>query len=486
MDDKNLVRNIKILVIFFSLCFFSIIVYLTYFYTNTANKIIGDPSNRRLRIEEAEILRGSIVDRDGEKIVYSKRISEEKQKRIYNNPYVFAHVTGYNSYAFGKTGVEKAYNSLLQGKSEGYNILGTIFKTLRETLQKDEKRGNDVYLTIDSKLQKAAYNAFGNNKGAAVAINPETGEILAMVSKPSFNPQFISEDNSEKFQKYNQDTENVPLLNRAVQGYYPPGSTFKIITSAAALENIPNIEEQEFNCTGKLKIGNYILTDHNNMSHGRLDIKKAFMVSCNYTFGTIGMEIGSTNLVRTAENFLFNKSIETRDEFPVFSIKTGKIRVEDENDKSLIAQDAIGQHDVSTNPLHMALVASAIANGGTIMKPYIVKRVKDRYGVTVYETEPSVLKKALNDSVAEKIQEYMISTVEKGTGKKVKLKGITVGGKTGSAENAEGKEPHSWFVSFGNSSGKKIAIAVIVENGGIGGGKAADITRQILRAYFNR
>jgi penicillin-binding protein A len=479
MKNRDIEKNIRGLAVFFGICFLSIIVYLTYFNIFVGKTIINDSSNRRIKAAENEILRGSILDRNGVVLAYSKRDADGNQTRKYEYNKMLSHVIGYNSYIYGKTGVEREYNSELQGKNTGYDILGSIFKTIKETVNQDEKRGNDIYLTIDSKLQETAYDSLGDNKGAAVALNPKTGEVLALVSKPSFELEGID----QKFKQYNSDEKNTPFVNRATQGYYPPGSTFKIITASSALENISDIENQSFKCNGGLKIGNYILKDHNGVSHWKIKIDKAFRVSCNYTFASIGIELGFDKLKATAEKFMFNKEIETKDKYPVLNIKEGTINTDDVKSKAQTAQDAIGQNMVSANPMHMALVAGAIANDGIMMKPYLIGNIKDRYGMSVMEnqTAGSVLSNAVSSEIATKIKQYMIDTVKKGTGVNAKISGITVAGKTGTAE--DGEKVHSWFVAFAPAENPQIAVAVIVENGGTGGQRAAKVVRNMIKEY---
>lgn len=478
--NNNLIKNIKVLVIFFSICFLSIIVYISYFNIFVGDRIINDNSNRRIKAEENEILRGSIMDRAGNVIVYSKRDYKGNQDRVYNDGDKYANVIGYNSYIYGKTGVELNYNSYLQGKASVYDLLGSIFKTIKETINRDDKKGNDIYLTIDKSLQEKAYSALGSNKGAVVALNPTTGEVLALVSKPSFDPENIDKN----FKKYNTDLDGTPFINRATRGFYPPGSTFKIITAASALENIQGIEDKNFYCNGKLKIGNYILKDHEGSSHGKVNIKKAFTVSCNYTFGSIGMLLGFDNLEATAEDFMFNKTIKTNDEYDVLNIRSGTVDIDEAKSKAQIAQDAIGQNKVAANPMHMALVASAIANNGIMMEPYVVKEIKDRYGMQIEEAAPKILTKAVDPKIADTIKDYMINVVKSGTGTRAKIWGITVAGKTGSAE--DGDKTHSWFTAFAPAENPKIAVAVIVENGGLGGNKAASIAREVIKEYLKK
>ncbi|MEG0128583.1 peptidoglycan D,D-transpeptidase FtsI family protein [Clostridium sp.] len=481
-DDKNLTKNIKSLVVFFTVCFFSIIVYLTYFNLYVGDKILDDPSNKRIRAEENEILRGSILDSSGKLIASSERDEDGKQKRTYKNGELYSHIVGYNSYVYGKTGIENTFNEVLQGKSGGHDIFGSIFRSLKESMSKEEKRGNDVVLTIDSSLQKSAVSALEGKKGAIVALDPKTGEILTSVSAPTYDPQNID----KKFKQYNKDTENTPLINRATQGYYPPGSVFKIVTAAAAYEHNSSAANSTINCDGNLKFGGYTLKDYGNKSHGSIKMKEAIKYSCNYFFGELGVEIGSENLVKTAEKFMFNKDMSSNISKYSIPIKTGSIKVEDKRNKSFIAQDAIGQHNVAANPMQMAMVASAVANNGKIMTPYVVKEIRDRDGNAIQSAEPKLLSEAMGESTAKKLTDYMVEVVKGGTGKNAKIRGVQVAGKTGSAQDESKKATHSWFIGFAPANNPEIAIAVIVEDGGLGGDVAAKAAKKVLSTYFNK
>ncbi|MDF2673150.1 MAG: penicillin-binding protein 2, partial [Clostridiales bacterium] len=270
MNNRNLVRNIKLLLAFFSVCFLGIIVYLTYFSFYKSNSVAKNVANPRIREEEENVLRGSILDRDGNKIAYSQKTEDGKQKRMYKDGEAFAHILGYSSYVYGKTGIELAYNDILQGKGYGGDILQVIFQGVKSGFSSNEREGYDVYLSIDKEAQDAAYKMLGDDRGAVAAINTKTGEILAMVSKPSFNPGLID----TKFDVYNSDVKGTPFVNRAAQGYYAPGSVFKIVTAAAVLEENPKISEETFNCAGGLKIGTYTLTEQGGAKHGKVTLNK--------------------------------------------------------------------------------------------------------------------------------------------------------------------------------------------------------------------
>ena len=483
MKNENVksVKSIKRLTVFFSICLLSIIAYLTYFTLYKAAQVENDPTNQRIAIAESEVLRGSILDRDGNTLAHSEG-TPENQKRIYANGKAFSFATGYMSKIYGKTGIEDAYNEVLIGNTSSYDIFATFFRTLKEDLNEDDKLGANVMLTIDSDAQQAAYNAIKDYKGGVAAINPSTGEVLAMVSNPTYDPGSIDSN----FEKYSSDQKGAPMVNRVTRGYYPPGSVFKVVTASAAVESIDGIQQQEFICNGGLKIGDYVLTDYGNTSHGKLDIKKGFGVSCNYTFGSIGIQLGYSRLKYYAEKFMFNKAITSRDDVDVLNIKSGSFTIDDSTNDSLVAQNAIGQNGVTTNPMHMAMVTGAIANGGVMMEPYIVKGITDRYGVGLMTDSSRVLSRAISAETAATISDYMVYTVESGTGRNAKINGVTIGGKTGSAENTQGEETHSWFVAFAPAEKPEIAVAVVVENAGTGGSRAAKIARAVIKAYLNK
>ncbi|HBX48845.1 MAG TPA: penicillin-binding protein, partial [Clostridiaceae bacterium] len=258
------------------------------------------------------------------------------------------------------------------------------------------------------------------------------------------------------------------------------------VTTASFIENENQSLDRTFNCNGKLKIGNYTLIDQNNKSHGKINLKNAFKYSCNYTFGSIGMELGYDRLKDSAEKFMFNKDIPLNQDYDTINIKSGGISIGDKNDKAELAQNAIGQNKVAANPMTMALVTSAIANNGVMMKPYIVKEVKNPYGFKISETVPQELTESISRGTSDIIKDYMVETVKSGTGTNARIQGTTVAGKTGSAEDSSNNQSHSWFVAFAPAEDPQIAVAVIVENAGYGGGRAAEVARETIKAYLNK
>jgi len=283
MNDDKLRKNIVKILICFSIAFLSLIVYLTYFEVSSGEKVASSVYNKRNKDKENQILRGSIYDRDGDLIVESVRNKDNTQKRVYKEGYEkpYAPVLGYYSSKYGTTGIEAAYSSQLLDA----DMLNPL-KIIKDIATSADRKGNNLVLTVDSSLQKKAYDALGDNKGAVVAMNPKTGEILCMVSKPTFNPTTIDED----WDTISKQDKEAPFLNRATQSQvYPPGSIFKVIVASEALENISGIESKTFKCNGGLKIGDYVLHDYSRWGHGNIDIHEAFVKSCNVTFGQIGI-----------------------------------------------------------------------------------------------------------------------------------------------------------------------------------------------------
>lgn len=476
MEER--ISNVKKIIIFFVFCFMAIITYLVYFNLFQAEKIKYDFSNPRMTIEEKTTVRGNILDETGDKIAYT---DEKTKKRIYKYNEVFGNITGYNSQIYGKTGLEKYYNNILLGNEVTVMSVSAFLNKIKDNIINKQKRGDNVVLTIDSKLQNRIYDMFQGNKGAAVCINPKTGEILAMVSKPTFNPNNIDKN----FEDYTKDNQNKPFINRAIQEYYPPGSVFKIITAAAAIENIKDIESYRNNCDGVLKFGEKTVKDYQGEKHGDINLKNAFKYSCNNTFAKLGIKLGYDIIKKTSEKFLFNSEIYIKDDFANIPIKSALFDYS-ERDDIYLATSSIGQHEVKANPMTMALMVSAIANNGEIMQPYLLDSITDYAGNIKYKAEPKLLKSAISQETANLIKSYMIATVNEGTAKRAKNSKIQIAAKTGTAENAEGKDPHSWFVAFAPADNPKIVVAVIVENGGAGSGRALEIAKDAILFYLNK
>lgn len=469
VPNNDISKNIKKVLVVFLVCFIGLISYITYFQVFKAEEISLSPYNRRLQAKRNSILRGTIYDRNMKPLTKSKKVSTLNQERTYVYGEIFANVLGYVSPRYGITGLERKYDSTLIGAKT--MELSKFFNSITE---KTDKVGYSLRTTLDYEIQKKAYELIGDNKGAVVALNPRTGEVITMVSKPSYNPNKLEKE----WQSINSNKGN-PLYNRANYGLYPPGSIFKVITAVSALENIQGVAQKNFKDEGVLVFNSKeSLKNYNGEVLGNIDFSEAFAESSNVVFGGLGLELGNDKLRETAENFYFNKSIPVDD----FSIKQGRFPTLKRNEKGNIAQSAIGQGEVLVSPMQMALVTSTIANNGVMMRPILVKDVLNIKGERVQKTKTDVLGRITASENANILKNLMKKVVEEGTGRNASINGVSVCGKTGTADNESGnKKPHSWFVGFAPYENPQIAVAVVVENGGLGGRKAAEIAREVMK-----
>ncbi|WP_125154012.1 peptidoglycan D,D-transpeptidase FtsI family protein [Clostridium rectalis] len=468
---KDISGNIKKVMIIFLVCFIGLISYMTYFEIAVAPKIVSSQYNQRLWAKRNETLRGTIYDRNMKSLSKSIRISGGNQKREYEGP-EFAHALGYLSTKYGITGLEKKYDEELSSN----NIKDTLSSLIKFGEKEEEKYGNNLKTTLDYNIQKKAYELLGDNKGAVVVLNPKTGEILGLVSKPSFNPNKLEESWSD----INKNNGR-PLLNRATSGLYPPGSTFKVVTSVSAMENLNNVVNRRFDDNGVLEFNSKeSLHNFGGASYGNISFREAFVHSSNVVFGQLGLDLKNDKLKQTAEKFYFNKNIPSdgvvieNSSFP--SLKN--------YEKGNIAQSAIGQSSILSTPMEMALVASTIANDGIMMKPYIVNEVISHNEDSLKRIKPESIGQITTREIAGTIKGYMRGVVTEGSGSAADVEGLKVCGKTGTADHKKegsGAKPHSWFIGFAPYENPQVALAVIVEDGGQGGIAAASIASGIFR-----
>ncbi len=466
----NLTTNIKRVMIIFLIVFVVLISYLSYFTLFRGPEISTRPDNKRMWDVRNKVVRGTIFDRNGKELSVSEKSKNNQYKRKYKGGAATAHVLGYYDPQYGISGLENLYDSYLSS-----NISASFLAWVGNSFKEVDKKGDDVYTTLDYTLQQTAYNALGNSRGSVVILKVDTGEILAMVSKPSFDPSNLSRD-----WKSLNSNKQLPLLNRSVSGLYPPGSTFKVITGISALENIEGIGEETFNDEGKLVIGkDYTLSNDKGKAMGKINFEQAMIKSSNVFFGDLGMRLGK-ELFKTAEAFGFNRNIPA-DGIIVDNSRFPQYKA---SEKGNLAQTGIGQAEILATPVQMALVAQTIANDGIMLKPSLVGKVVDFSGKTIKESSPSVLAQVTSQEYAAEIRRFMREVVSKGTGTNARISGVQVCGKTGTAQHIESKTPHSWFIGFAPYNKPEIAIAVIVEEGGYGGTAAAKISSQVMRKYF--
>ncbi len=450
-------RTISLLVSLL-LGFVVLIIYMSYFQIFKSDTIRDNAYNKRLWMDEESILRGSIFDRNGQVLAYSEK-ANDKINRIYKYDYLYSHIIGYSLRDYGKAGLEKTFNNELINSKEGSGIDEVI------DIINPQKIGNNLTLTIDDGLQKLSRNLLKDKRGSIITMNPNNGEILSMVSMPDFNVNTLSKDWS-----FVSVDERSPLVNRASQGLYAPGSVFKIITALSILDN--NIESK-YDCSGSLEIDGYTIKDFNGNVHGEIGLEEAFINSCNTYFANFALDLGYSNLKETAESLLFNK----------------EINLQLDNKKSIFPQNSLGKTDLGasgigqgrilTTPLNMLLITSAIANEGKIISPSLVKEVKTPSDTLVYKNSYKLLASVDKDN-ANKIKAMMKGVVDRGTGKKASIKGLSVSGKTGTAQNSKGLND-IWFVGFAPYDNPQISVVVLIEDQTSTGGEgAAPIARELI------
>lgn len=467
-EGKKMIRVMTIL----CLLFLTAIFYLTYIYLFKSKELVANNYNRRQYKIEENTVRGNIYDRNGNLLAYSENDGDQF-RRVYPYGFVYSQVIGYNSRVYGKSLIESACNDELLGLSRYKEVFD-----MASGLNYPKRQGNNIYLSIDHELQVLGNELLDGKKGAIVAIDPKTGEVLALVSCPNFEPE------AEKLERGWMDMVNssdAPFLSRATQGLYAPGSIFKIITAAAALDG--KLGEKIFNDEGYVLIDGRKIINSGEKSYGNIGIEKAFEVSSNVVYAQLGVEIGERNFKDIVSKAGIGKMQD-------FDIPVSKSRFPyDSMGRVDLAESAIGQGRVLVTPLQMAMITSGVANGGIMMKPFLVKGLEDPDGKTYKGLKSPGGTRIMTGKTAEKIKQMMQGVVDNGTGHGAAISGISVAGKTGTAENelSEGKKAkdHSWFVALAPVQEPQIVVAVIVEHGGAGGGVAAEIAREIIKKYLS-
>ena len=346
-------------------------------------------------------------------------------------------------------------------------------------LSEERLYGDNLFTTLDSKLQTACYNAIGNNRGAVVVLDVKTGAVLAMVSKPDYDPNDIVNN----WDYYTSEDENVEsiLLNRATQGLYPPGSTFKILSALAYIrENDGSVDNYSYECNGTITYDNNVIKCYHYNKHGMINFKESFAQSCNSSFVNIGINIKRESLIDICNSFRFNDSLNLS-----IPSSNSKFLLTEDTDTYELMQTVIGQGKTLVTPMHMAMISATIANDGKMMKPYFVDHVETFKGVTVSKTIKRSYGKLMTDSEVRIMQEVMEEVVLSGTAKSLNDLSVSVAGKTGSAEFGTKGDSHSWFVGYAPADEPEIAICVLVEGAGSGAEHAVPITKKILSDYYN-
>lgn len=448
--------------------------YFAYFQVVKSEDFINNPYNARQENFEKSVVRGKILSADGEVLAETKTDGAGAETRHYPHSNLFAHIVGYSTADHGRSGIESWAN---------FNLLRSNAFFLEKTVDKamDEKSmGDNVVTTLDYSLQSAAYQALGAYNGAIVALEPATGKILAMVSKPDFDPNTIS-DNWDRIVK-DEHSESA-LLNRASQGLYPPGSTFKIVTTLEFLREHPgDYQEYAYRCSGSIQKGGGKLSCFSGEVHGDVDLARSFVKSCNTSFANIGLSLDKDRFAKTCEDLLFNAAL------PAEKLETSKssFTLDAASSDSEVMETSIGQGKTLVTPLHMAMIAGIVDNDGVLMKPYVIDSVQNYEGDGVKLYEPSEYGQVMTAEEAGMLREFMKETVVSGTASKLGGMSYEAYGKTGSAEFGSNKgDSHAWFTGFAHRDGQAdLAVAVIMENAGLGSAHAVPAAKAVFDAYF--
>lgn len=455
----------------------------------TVDSLRADDRNSRTLYASYSAERGPILV-DGVPIAYSQPVDDEfKFLRTYPQPELYAPVTGYFTLNQGNTGIEGALNDVLSGTANSQ-----FLDQVNSILTGQNPKGAAVELTIDGALQQAAWDALGEYSGAVVVIDTKTGAILAMVSKPTFDPNWLAvHDTDAVIDVYDQllADPSDPLINRTLSGdLNPPGSTFKLVVAAAALESGQYSSESLFPNPPQLQLpqsDNVITNSGGDTCSGAesVTIATALRLSCNIPFAELGLALGDRVIRDQANDFGFNESISV----PLDSTPSVYPRALDDPQTML---SAFGQSSVRASPLQMAMVSAAIANGGTLMQPTLVESVVADDLTVIDRFEPSVYRQSVSAGTAAALTQMMVASVASGAGSNARIDGVDVAGKTGTAENGEGDPYTLWFTGFAPANDPQIAVAVVVENGGglgqsgSGNSIAAPIAKRVLEAVLFR
>lgn len=448
--------------------FVAMIVYLGYFVANNEQKMINNSYNKRQEILLAKNYRGSIYSADGYVLAQTALNSEGKEVRHYPYENMFSHVVGFSTQ--GRTGIEDFCNYYLINS----NI--SLSQKVENTTAGRKNPGNNVITNLRMDIQEAAYNAMGIYEGAIIVTDVKTGKILAMVSKPDFDPNEIA----DIWDDLVDDNESSVLLNRATTGLYPPGSTFKIITSLEYIrENADNYNKYSYQCNGSYKLKTDKIHCYHNSVHNRVDLTTSFAKSCNSSFANIGMNLERDEFSETLEKLLFNTSLDLD-----FTTAISSTPISKDMDDYEMLQASIGQGKVQMTPMHLNMITSAIANDGVLMRPYLVDHIETATGVEYYTYKSKEYGRLMSSEESAILKELMTAVVEKGTATRMKGYGYSAAGKTGSAEYNSLGDSHAWFTGFAPVEDPEIAITVIIESAGAGGDYAVPIARRVLDAYF--
>jgi peptidoglycan glycosyltransferase len=453
----------------------------TYMMIFRQESLAAQPQNRRVRDAEFAQNRGAILATG--KVEMAKTVPSKdrfKYQRVYPDGELYAPITGFYSYDRASSALESSYNAQLAGTDDALFVRRLIDMATNKT-----PKGATVQTTIVPKIQKAAADALGNQKGAVVALDPKTGAVLAMVTSPTYDPNDIASHDIEAagkaYDRLASDPQR-PLTNRAAREIYPPGSTFKLVTAAAALADGKNPDSM-IESPDRLKLpGTRVyLSNSTNCGGTKITMTQALKVSCNTAFANLGMDVGATKLREQAQLFGFDRR-------HLSDLNGVASQFPDKLNEAQLALSSIGQYDVAASPLQMAMVSAAIGNDGVLMDPYVVSSVRSADLKPIDTHKPQQLSTAMTAEHASELQQMMAEVVSNGTGHNAQIPGVEVAGKTGTAQSDPKRKPFAWFTSFAPVDDPAVAVAVIIEDANIprsdiaGGRLAAPIAKAVMQA----
>lgn len=463
-------REIMLVTWGFTLLFLLMAGYIAYYSVTHQQELINNSYNGRQKMLLAQNRRGTIYSQDGTILAQTVVDEEGKEKREYPYQNLFSHAVGYA--INGRMGVEAQANYYLINSNAPLSQKASLDVT------GEKYPGDDVYTTLDVELQEVASKALGVYQGAIIVTEPETGRILAMVSKPDFNPEQIESTWDDLI----KDEESSILLNRVTQGLYPPGSTFKIVTALEYIRENPDTwQNYSYQCSGSMTRGEDRIQCYHGSVHGSVNFTRSFAKSCNTSFANIGLSLERSSFENTLNSLLFNQ------ELPVtFISSVSRVDVSEDTSEADMMQVSIGQGTTSITPLQLNMITCAIANEGVLMKPYIIDYVQNSTGNKIKEFSPSTYGKLMSNEEADILKQLMTDVVQEGTATKLKGLSYTAAGKTGSAEYGTVKgDSHAWFTGFAPADDPKIAVTIIIEGAGAGGDYAVPIAKRIFDRYFD-
>ncbi len=469
---KKKQKNMEVMITtyFFVGLFLVMIGYLCNFVIKNEEEIFNNSYNSRQEILLSQNYRGSIFASGGETLATT--IIGENGEEIRHYPYneMFSHVVGFSTH--GRTGIEAQANYYL------INSNSIVSDKVVNDMTGVKNPGDSVYTTLDVTMQEVAYKALGVYDGAVIVSEPSTGKILAMVSKPDFDPNVVD----AMWDELTQDNESGRLINRATQGLYPPGSTFKIVTALEYIrQNKDNYDNYRYQCNGHFGLGGYSVECYHGANHGSINFEMSLANSCNSSFANIGASLDKDDFRKTLDGLLFDNEMPLK-----FNYSQSSIQMDDSMTSEDIIQTAIGQGKTQMTPIHLNMITCAIANGGELMQPYAVDYVTNDRGGIIRKYKPTSLGQFISENEADILKRMMNAVVDKGNAKTLSKLDYTVAGKTGSAEYNSKGDSHAWFTGFAPVEDPQVCITLIVEGAGSGGDYAVPLAKRLFEAYFKQ